>query len=652
MKSFNFELLQQIINKLNLIISCTYNQNDTFKQKSAFEIECCSENCNVKFNVSFASLSRHYDNSTKPLCPKHTNELNKQKISNSMKKKQEKNYAENRNKLLELTNLLKIKLLEDYENVNNKTIIKFQCVYKDCLSCGKKGFASLINNKLFYCNKHNILVNNKIINENLRKKNEKKFEQYNEKLEDFKNKFPEINLQWDKNTISIQDDIHFNCINPECKEYTTKLFQHILKSGDDLIEEVFFACANCKHYISHSLQTYRILLRNTPYINELVYELLENDIKKVIQYITTHCELRLPWKCGNICMNCNEPHIYFQKPYHRFHSKGSGFINCPICENPNNCSCIKDGFICFGCKKYFPDKNNCVNTRNICKICYSMRYDENLEQSLISLLNHCKTQRCMKRKGERSHFDLDLGYLQDLLRENNGLCYYSKYVLSNKKVHSDFKFSLERLDNKKGYIKGNVQFICCEFQNGHRQWSKEKFDNFCKSYNSYQIISEEDKKLVKIQFNKALPHIKKYTIYKEDKDKSLAYKLREFINSSKTSIKKKNKSKYRLKTPLIHTLTFEELLNIYLYQNGRCKYSNFPMNLNGEYMMSLERIDTQIGYTKENCCLICLEFNTSTWSCAKSEEDERIGSSGWSKEKVKMVVDNYNEYTQLETINP
>jgi hypothetical protein len=65
------------------------------------------------------------------------------------------------------------------------------------------------------------------------------------------------------------------------------------------------------------------------------------------------------------------------------------------------------------------------------------------------------------------------------------------------------------------------------------------------------------------------------------------------------------------------------------------------MNLNGEYMMSLERIDAKIGYTKDNCCLICLEFNSSTWECAKSEEDDRSGSSGWSQEKVKIVVENY-----------
>lgn len=58
-------------------------------------------------------------------------------------------------------------------------------------------------------------------------------------------------------------------------------------------------------------------------------------------------------------------------------------------------------------------------------------------------------------------------------------------------------------------------------------------------------------------------------------------------------------------------------------------------------MISLERKDTQIGYTKENCCLICIEFNTTDWSILKCENDDREGSSGWNKEKLKLIVDNY-----------
>ena len=91
----------------------------------------------------------------------------------------------------------------------------------------------------------------------------------------------------------------------------------------------------------------------------------------------------------------------------------------------------------------------------------------------------------------------------------------------------------------------------------------------------------------------------------------------------------------------ITNYTYEELLDIYLHQVGRCAYSNKLLELSGEYMMSLERKNTSIGYTKENCCLICIEFNTTDWSIAKCDDDDREGSSGWNKEKLKLVVDNY-----------
>ena len=44
---------------------------------------------------------------------------------------------------------------------------------------------------------------------------------------------------------------------------------------------------------------------------------------------------------------------------------------------------------------------------------------------------------------------------------------------------------------------------------------------------------------------------------------------------------------------------------------------------------------------KENCCLICIEFNTTDWSISKCDNDDREGSSGWNKEKLNLIVDNY-----------
>ncbi|NBS68000.1 hypothetical protein EBT31_03675, partial [bacterium] len=68
-----------------------------------------------------------------------------------------------------------------------------------------------------------------------------------------------------------------------------------------------------------------------------------------------------------------------------------------------------------------------------------------------------------------------------------GKCYYSGIPMSFEK-QSKWKASLERLDPLKGYVSGNVVFICWEFNTfdnrarivysngGSCNWSKEKID--------------------------------------------------------------------------------------------------------------------------------------------------------------------------------
>jgi len=54
-------------------------------------------------------------------------------------------------------------------------------------------------------------------------------------------------------------------------------------------------------------------------------------------------------------------------------------------------------------------------------------------------------------------------------------------------------------------------------------------------------------------------------------------------------------------------------------QEGKCAYSGQPMNLVGNWQVSLERKDPSKGYTQDNTCLICLELN---------------GRDQWTPEKV------------------
>jgi hypothetical protein len=63
--------------------------------------------------------------------------------------------------------------------------------------------------------------------------------------------------------------------------------------------------------------------------------------------------------------------------------------------------------------------------------------------------------------------DIDVKYLKELWEKQNGICPYtglkmilSRNTLEHSKLKSLKKASLDRIDSSKGYIKGNVEFVC------------------------------------------------------------------------------------------------------------------------------------------------------------------------------------------------
>jgi hypothetical protein len=291
-------------------------------------------------------------------------------------------------------------------------------------------------------------------------------------------------------------------------------------------------------------------------------------------------------------------------------------------------------------------------------------------------------------KGDRANMDLTVCYLIEIYNQQEGKCFLSRMELSLKN-HSDWRISIERLDESNGYVKGNIGLMCLEFQSSN-QWSIEKLNTFVREYSintkieNFEEICKEatiknrqhlkkrkikqppmNDKITKTCLCRDCDTIKEYSSFstcglknskckdchKQHNDKiktpSLRLKLKKLISSSKNGIDKRNKSKWRKETPIIHTLTFDELLDVYITQKGKCMYSNKKLELFGDYMMSLERIDIKVGYIKENCCLICVELNVGDWSIVKNEYDDREGCSGWNKEKFNIIV---NKIISMKTI--
>lgn len=76
--------------------------------------------------------------------------------------------------------------------------------------------------------------------------------------------------------------------------------------------------------------------------------------------------------------------------------------------------------------------------------------------------------KCKERLRQKNeNYDIDANYLKELWKRQNGVCPYTniKMILPettkhHSNIHSLKKASLDRIDSSKGYLKGNVEFVC------------------------------------------------------------------------------------------------------------------------------------------------------------------------------------------------
>ena len=100
-------------------------------------------------------------------------------------------------------------------------------------------------------------------------------------------------------------------------------------------------------------------------------------------------------------------------------------------------------------------------------------------------------------------------------------------------------------------------------------------------------------------------------------------------------------------------IDMDHLLDLVLAQEGLCAYSGIPMELlkpNSHWRVSIERIDTQQGYLKGNCCLIAAEFNTTVRNPCHEAGTSCRGSAQWSRQKFQQVTRVRTEQVQLQSL--
>jgi hypothetical protein len=228
----------------------------------------------------------------------------------------------------------------------------------------------------------------------------------------------------------------------------------------------------------------------------------------------------------------------------------------------------------------------------------------------VVLANSKDTARKRAQKGRVSagEHKINISHLEELWKKQGGKCHYSGIPMNYDK--HEWRVSLERLDNDKGYIDGNIVLCCLEF-NGKAQWTSEKIE-FAAGYVQSPKIEDEFQPLTQKKFRdlmksaRAASDIRRYRMQKDGSytSEDIARRCAVEINT-------------------------EFLIGMYNAQKGLCAHSGLPMQfgsyLETEWAMSLERRDTEVGYTPDNVCLICAEFNTCDQSFKTGKE---LGSAG------------------------
>jgi hypothetical protein len=241
-------------------------------------------------------------------------------------------------------------------------------------------------------------------------------------------------------------------------------------------------------------------------------------------------------------------------------------------------------------------------------------------------------RRLNKGRLDAGQHDITLESIEELWKTQNGRCYYSNIQMQFNK--NEWKVSLERLDTTKGYIKENVVLCCLEF-NVRSQWSLSKIDDVLNliDKNINNVNTEFEAKLPRQQSEGEIQTMKKggrATLYGH---------LSKLCASACFSAKQRGKKEDNKTFRGDFELDLPFLIDIYNKQFGVCAYSGIPMHFGvchkNNWVASLERLDVSKGYTRDNVCLICVEFNGPDHTMITGSD---YGCAGWNPLKFQYFL--------------
>lgn len=343
---------------------------------------------------------------------------------------------------------------------------------------------------------------------------------------------------------------------------------------------------------------------------------------------------------------------------------------------------------CYRCKEEKKIEEFCINGTR-CRICdneVSKIYRSTLNGFLQKLISGSRVRSKRKKSEMKLKTAIHTITKDDLLglyNKQDKKCYYSGITMKHIH-HANWMMSIERLNNNEGYTKENTVLCCYEFNSGKSQWTLEKIDSITKLINI-----EIDVDTLQLQIDEALINPSRKGVLKnkyielisDDNTEKMChvckefYPINNFIKNPYMGCKKCRTKRYndynstlrgfiinlvgaaRSRTTknnkkgrdLEFDITYIDIFDLIISQKGRCFYSEIPLMfaIKSDWMCSIERLDNNTGYVKENIVLICNEFNTSSTIGLAACVDEITGSSQWTKEKFKYFFSHINQQPLL-----
>ena len=144
-------------------------------------------------------------------------------------------------------------------------------------------------------------------------------------------------------------------------------------------------------------------------------------------------------------------------------------------------------FCSYSCSSKRPE-----NIAHIKKNASNYEISNHANNRLDSLSSFRYYMKSMKNKGRKPIIDVDASYLKEIWESQNGICPFSGVRMTlrthtnvikggNNIPTSPYIASVDRVDNDKGYEKGNIRFISLMANYARNNFSDKELVDFCRA---------------------------------------------------------------------------------------------------------------------------------------------------------------------------